>query len=51
MHRREALKLVMTTSSAVLNLRRPLDSTLPGRTIDKFTAMLFGSEVRAILLS
>ena len=45
-HRREALKLVMVTSSAVLNLRSPLDSGLPGRSIDKFTAMLFGSEVR-----
>ncbi len=44
-HRRESLKLVMATASAVLSLRSPLDSALPGRSIDKFTAMLFGGEV------
>ena len=49
-HRREALKLVMATSSAVLSLRSPLESTLPGRSIDKFTAMLFGSEVGHYIL-
>ena len=44
-HRREALKLMHMCASSVLNLRSPLDSSLPGRSIDKLTAMLFGPEV------
>jgi len=44
-HRREALKLVVASASTVLDLRSPLDSRLPGRSIDKLTAMLFGQEV------